>query len=86
MKFGAHSLALGTKKKKGCENFEIKTRLKWQVHKHFIDKPHVHVEQCMCLLQMKSTLGHEFILGSLHSHGLDLRQGHHLSHNNIFPD
>ncbi len=81
---GARSLTLRTKKM--FENFEIKIRMKWQVHKHFIDKPHVHVERCMCLLQMKPTLGHEFALDSLHSHGFDLRQGHHPSHNNILPN
>jgi hypothetical protein len=67
-----------------CGSSKMKTRSKWQVHKHLTNKSIAQAKQCKWLMKLKRTLNYKFTLDSLHSRGLHLKRRYHLPPYNIF--
>jgi hypothetical protein len=78
------SLIPHTSEKGMCGSSKMKTRSKWQVHRHRTNKSIAQAKQCKWLTKLKPTLNHKFSLDSLHSHGLHLKQRYHLPPYDIF--
>ncbi len=51
--------------------------MKWQVHKHLMNKSSTQTKQYRWLMEMEPTLGHMLALDSLHSHDPNLGRSHH---------